>query len=63
MVPPRQVHFIVERFAFDMAPGDTFLADGPFEGGTHAHRFRRGSPDIRRAAVDRFGLLAIEEAA
>ena len=32
----RQVHFIVERFGPDMAPGDTFLTNDPFEGGTHA---------------------------
>jgi N-methylhydantoinase B len=35
----RQVHFIVERFGPDMAPGDTFLTNDPFEGGTHACDF------------------------
>ena len=35
----RQVHFIIERFALDMAPGDTFLTNDPFEGGTHACDF------------------------
>src|SRR5215470_13822503 len=32
----RQVHFVVKRFGSDMAPGDTFLTNDPFEGGTHA---------------------------
>lgn len=35
----RQVRFIVERFGNDMAPGDTFLTNDPFEGGTHACDF------------------------
>jgi N-methylhydantoinase B len=35
----RQVHFIIERFGADMAPGDTFLTNDPFEGGTHACDF------------------------
>ena len=35
----RQVHFIIERFASDIAPGDTFLTNDPFEGGTHACDF------------------------
>ena len=35
----RQVHFIIERFGGDMAPGDTFLTNDPFEGGTHACDF------------------------
>ena len=35
----RQVHFIIERFGSDMAPGDTFLTNDPFEGGTHACDF------------------------
>ena len=34
-----QVHFIIERFASDMVPGDTFLTNDPFEGGTHACDF------------------------
>jgi N-methylhydantoinase B len=34
-----QVHFIIERFGSDMAPGDTFLTNDPFEGGTHACDF------------------------
>lgn len=35
----RQVHFIIERFGSEMAPGDTFLTNDPFEGGTHACDF------------------------
>jgi N-methylhydantoinase B len=35
----RQVHFIIERFGSDMSPGDTFLTNDPFEGGTHACDF------------------------
>jgi N-methylhydantoinase B len=35
----RQVQFIIERFGADMAPGDTFLTNDPFEGGTHACDF------------------------
>jgi N-methylhydantoinase B len=35
----RQVHFIIERFGAEMAPGDTFLTNDPFEGGTHACDF------------------------
>jgi N-methylhydantoinase B len=34
-----QVRFIIERYAADMAPGDTFLTNDPFEGGTHACDF------------------------
>ncbi len=32
----QQVRFIIGRFAAEMAPGDTFLTNDPFEGGTHA---------------------------
>ncbi|MBV9747284.1 MAG: hydantoinase B/oxoprolinase family protein [Acetobacteraceae bacterium] len=35
----RQVGFIRERFGDAMAPGDTFLTNDPFEGGTHACDF------------------------
>ena len=35
----RQVHFVIERFGTDMRPGDTFLTNDPFEGGTHACDF------------------------
>lgn len=35
----RQVQFIIERFGVDMHPGDTFLTNDPFEGGTHACDF------------------------
>lgn len=35
----RQVRFIGERFGTDMAPGDTFLTNDPYEGGTHACDF------------------------
>jgi N-methylhydantoinase B len=34
-----QARYIIERFAADMAPGDTFLTNDPFEGGTHACDF------------------------
>jgi N-methylhydantoinase B len=35
----RQVRHIRERFGKAMAPGDTFLTNDPFEGGTHACDF------------------------
>lgn len=35
----QQVNFIIERFGGAMAPGDTFLTNDPFEGGTHACDF------------------------
>jgi N-methylhydantoinase B len=35
----RQVHFVIERFGTEMKPGDTFLTNDPFEGGTHACDF------------------------
>lgn len=35
----RQVRFIRERFGAAMGPGDTFLTNDPFEGGTHACDF------------------------
>ena len=31
-----QIRFILRRFGDDMAPGDTFLTNDPYEGGTHA---------------------------
>ena len=31
-----QVRFILQRFGADMAQGDTFLTNDPYEGGTHA---------------------------
>jgi N-methylhydantoinase B len=34
-----QVRFIRDRFAADLQPGDTFLSNDPFEGGTHACDF------------------------
>jgi N-methylhydantoinase B len=34
-----QVRFIQDRFGADMAPGDTFLTNDPYEGGTHACDF------------------------
>jgi N-methylhydantoinase B len=34
-----QVRFIRDRFAADLQPGDTFLTNDPFEGGTHACDF------------------------
>ena len=35
----QQVRFIIDRFAAEIAPGDTFLTNDPFEGGTHACDF------------------------
>lgn len=34
-----QVRFIKERFAGDLRPGDTFVTNDPFQGGTHACDF------------------------
>lgn len=31
-----QIRFIIRRFGGDMAPGDTFVTNDPYEGGTHA---------------------------
>ena len=34
-----QVRFIKERFAGDLRPGDTFVTNDPYQGGTHACDF------------------------
>ena len=46
-----QVRFIIERFGSDMAPGDTFLTNDPFEGGTHACDFAVVRPIFADGAI------------
>jgi N-methylhydantoinase B len=52
----RQVHFIVERFGPDMAPGDTFLTNDPFEGGTHACDFAVVRPIFAEGKIIAFAI-------
>ena len=47
----RQVGFIRERFGAAMAPGDTFLTNDPFEGGTHACDFAIVRPIFMQDAI------------
>src|ERR1700733_8554541 len=46
-----QVRFIIERFGADMAPGDTFLTNDPYEGGTHACDFAIIRPILSHSRV------------
>lgn len=52
----RQVRFILERFGSAMAPGDTFLTNDPFEGGTHACDFAIIRPIFHRGALIAYGI-------
>ncbi len=52
----RQVRFIVERFGTDMAPGDVFLTNDPFEGGTHACDFAIVRPIFSDDSIVAFGI-------
>jgi N-methylhydantoinase B len=52
----QQVRFIIERFAADMAPGDTFLTNDPFEGGTHACDFAIVRPIFVDGAIIAYGI-------
>lgn len=52
----RQVRFIAERFGGDMAPGDTFLTNDPFEGGTHACDFAIVRPVFVEGALLAYGI-------
>jgi len=52
----RQVRFILDRFGDDMAPGDTFLTNDPFEGGTHACDFAIIRPIFARGALIAYGI-------
>ena len=52
----RQVRFILERFGTDMAPGDTFLTNDPFEGGTHACDFAIIRPIFADGAIMAYGI-------
>ena len=52
----RQVHFIIERFGSDMAPGDTFLTNDPFEGGTHACDFAVVRPIFAEGRIIAFAI-------
>jgi len=47
----RQVHFIIGRFGGDMRPGDVFLTNDPFEGGTHACDFAIIRPIFVAASI------------
>ena len=52
----RQVQFILQRFGSDMAPGDTFLTNDPFEGGTHACDFAIIRPIFAGGALIAYGI-------
>jgi N-methylhydantoinase B len=52
----RQVHFIIERFGADMAAGDTFLTNDPFEGGTHACDFAVVRPIFAEGKIIAFAI-------
>jgi len=52
----RQVRFIVERFGSDMAPGDSFLTNDPFEGGTHACDFAIVRPIFADGQIIAYGI-------
>ncbi len=52
----RQVQFILQRFGSDMAPGDTFLTNDPFEGGTHACDFAIIRPIFAEGALIAYGI-------
>ena len=51
-----QVRFIIERFAADTAPGDTFLTNDPFEGGTHACDFAVIRPIFVDGSIIAYGI-------
>ena len=52
----RQVQFIRERFGTDMAAGDTFLTNDPFEGGTHACDFAIIRPVFAQGGLIGYGI-------
>ena len=52
----RQVQFILRRFGADIAPGDTFLTNDPFEGGTHACDFAIIRPIFARGTLTAYGI-------
>jgi len=52
----QQVRFIIERFAREMAPGDTFLTNDPFEGGTHACDFAIVRPIFVDGTIIAYGI-------
>jgi N-methylhydantoinase B len=51
-----QVRYIIERFAADMGPGDTFLTNDPFEGGTHACDFAVIRPIFVDGSIIAYGI-------
>lgn len=51
-----QVRFILRRFGGAMAPGDTFLTNDPYEGGTHACDFAVIRPVFDRGRVFAFAI-------
>lgn len=51
-----QVRFIRQRFGDDIAPGDTFLTNDPFEGGTHACDFAIIRPLFFQGSLIAFGI-------
>jgi N-methylhydantoinase B len=52
----RQVRFIIDRFGAEMAPGDTFLTNDPFEGGTHACDFAIVRPIFVEREIIAYGI-------
>jgi N-methylhydantoinase B len=52
----RQLRFIQQRFGNDMAPGDTFLTNDPFEGGTHPCDFAMVRPIFFRGTLIAYGI-------
>jgi len=52
----RQVQFILRRFGADIAPGDTFVTNDPFEGGTHACDFAIIRPIFARGTLIAYGI-------
>src|SRR5258708_11210446 len=52
----RQVQFVLARFSSDIAPGDTFLTNDPFEGGTHACDFAIIRPIFVHGTVLAYGI-------
>jgi N-methylhydantoinase B len=51
-----QVRFIKSRFEGAMAPGDTFLSNDPYQGGTHACDFAVVRPVFHRGEVIAFAI-------
>jgi N-methylhydantoinase B len=52
----RQVRFIIDRFGAEIASGDTFLTNDPFEGGTHACDFAVVRPAFFDGTIIAYGI-------